>query len=231
MKLKSNIGMIEIVAKGLGPLKERAVFVGGATVALYIGKSSSVTVRPTDDVDCVVEITSRQDYHDLQAALEKSGFRHSKDEKAPICRMDFSGLKVDIMPSDPRILGFSNKWYQEGIKNAIETKLPNGDKVQIFSLPYFVATKLEAFFGRGQGDFRLSSDFEDIVTVLVGQKDFEALQSAPDAVKAYLKKHFRAFVGDPVFIEALSAHLDPGPDRQKMAEKLLDWINGFLVEG
>lgn len=33
MKTKNNIGMIEVVAKGLGPLKERAVFVGGATGA------------------------------------------------------------------------------------------------------------------------------------------------------------------------------------------------------
>jgi hypothetical protein len=111
MKTKSNVAMIEVVAKGLGPLKERAVFVGGATVSLYLDDKASTSVRPTDDVDCVIEITSRQSYSDLQAALEKSGFKHSKDEKAPICRMDFAGLKVDIMPSDPRILGFSNIWY------------------------------------------------------------------------------------------------------------------------
>jgi hypothetical protein len=134
------------------------------------------------------------------------------------------------MPSDPRILGFSNIWYQEGIKNAIETKLPNGNTVQIFSLPYFIAAKIEAYFGRGQGDFRLSSDIEDVVAVLDGQKDFEGLLNAPGTVKAYLKKNFRIFIGDPVFLEALSAHLEPGPSRREKAGRLLDQINNFCVE-
>jgi hypothetical protein len=152
------------------------------------------------------------------------------EEKALICRMDFKGLKVDIMPSDPRILGFSNLWYQEGIEHAIEVTLPNGDTIQIFDLPYFVATKIDAFFGRGQGDFRLSSDIEDVITVLDGQKYFDSLIKAPDNVKAYLKKNFRIFISDSLFLEALSAHLEPGADRALKAERLLDLINGFCVE-
>ena len=229
MKQKAPVAMIEVVAKGLGPLKKKVVFIGGATVALYLKGTTNTAVRPTDDVDCVIEIMTRQNYSELQAALEKVGFRHSMEEQVPICRMDFKGLKVDIMPSDPRILGFSNMWYTEGMQHAIETKLPNGDTVLIFSLPYFVATKIEAYFERGQGDFRLSSDIEDVITVLAGQSDFEDLLSASETVKAYLKKNFRMFVADPLFLQSLLSHLDSGPDREEKAEHLLNRINRFCV--
>lgn len=229
MKKHNIIAMIEVVARGLAPLKQKVIFVGGATVSLYLKHKSSDSVRPTDDVDCVVEVASRIAYADLQASMEKVGFSHSKDENAAICRMDFSGLKVNIMPSDSRILGFTNRCYPEGIGNAVNTKLPSGNTILIFSLPYFIATKIEAYFGRGQGDFRFSSDIEDIVTVLDGQKDFKELLSAPNTVKAYLKKSFRTFINDSVFLEGLSAHIDQGSDRQKRAERLYDLSNGICV--
>jgi hypothetical protein len=98
-------------------------------------------------------------------------------------------------------------------------------------LPFFLAAKIEACHGRGQGDFRLSSDFEDIVTVIAGQKDLWQLSEAPESVRAYLRKNFRAFIGDPQFLEALSAHLDPGSTRQKVAEGTIERINGFLAVG
>jgi predicted nucleotidyltransferase len=230
MKHNKNVAMIEVVSKGLTKsLKEKVVFVGGATVSLYLEDKTSTAIRPTDDVDCVIEITSRQNYYDLQSTLEKAGFKHSLEEKAPICRMSYAGLKVDIMPSDTRILGFSNIWYQEGINHAIEVKLPRGEKIKIFPLPYFIAAKIEAYFGRGGGDFRLSSDIEDVVTVLDAQRDMRGLLKSPDKVKAYLRKNFRAFLSDELFLEALSSHLAPAPSQKKRAERLLDSINGFCV--
>jgi hypothetical protein len=55
MSLK-NIDMIEIVAAGLRELCDQVVFVGGATTSFYIDDPASAEMRPTDDVDCVVEI-------------------------------------------------------------------------------------------------------------------------------------------------------------------------------
>lgn len=230
MKKQNSIDMIEIVAEGLKPLKEKIVFVGGTTVSFYLQPDSLDEVRPTDDVDCVVEITTHKDFYSLLATLEKIGFKHSMERSAPICRMNYCGLKVDIMPSEMRILGFSNIWHREGMQNAVETKLPNGEKIKIFSLPYFVAAKVEAFFGRGKGDFRLSSDIEDIVTVLSGQQNFKLLTDSPDNVRQYLKKNFRDFLGNSSFLESLTAHLQPGPKQEQNIEKLLDAINRFCIE-
>ena len=51
-----NLDMIETVAAGLGPLRDEAVFVGGASTCLHIDDPAAESVRPTDDVDCVIEV-------------------------------------------------------------------------------------------------------------------------------------------------------------------------------
>ena len=61
--------MLAVVARGLKDLKNRVVFVGGATVDLYITSPGGEPLRVTDDVDCVIEITSRTDYRALEEKL------------------------------------------------------------------------------------------------------------------------------------------------------------------
>src|SRR5438874_464983 len=118
-----NLVMIETIAKGLGDLKERMVFVGGATVSLYLKDKATREIRPTDDVDCVIELGRREEFYKLERELEKRGFRHATGPQDPICRWTYSGIKADIMPSDTSVLGFSNRWYKEGIKKAIKQKV------------------------------------------------------------------------------------------------------------
>ena len=53
-----NISMIKEIATALGELKDEVVFVGGATVSLYIDDSAAPTPSPSEDIDCVVEIST-----------------------------------------------------------------------------------------------------------------------------------------------------------------------------
>ena len=46
-----NIDMLQIVADGLGDLKDEIVFVGGAVAELYADDPASTDIRPTQDVD------------------------------------------------------------------------------------------------------------------------------------------------------------------------------------
>ena len=55
----TNIVMLQIVADGLEELKEEVVFVGGAVAELYADDPASSDIRPTLDVDCVIELSSR----------------------------------------------------------------------------------------------------------------------------------------------------------------------------
>ncbi|MDT8391691.1 MAG: nucleotidyl transferase AbiEii/AbiGii toxin family protein [Lentisphaeria bacterium] len=198
--------MIEEVAAGLVPLLDSVVFIGGASSCLLIDDTIASGVRPTDDVDCIVEVGSRAEYSKLEAQLRSLGFSHAMAEDAPMCRWIYRGVLVDVMPDDRAILGFSNAWYKEGIAHAQEVTLPSGLLIRCLTLPYFVATKIEAFLSRG-GDFRMSHDIEDIVIVLDGQRDLAALGHGPESVVGYLRGKFVGFLADSNFIESLYAHL------------------------
>jgi hypothetical protein len=91
------------------------------------------------------------------------------------------------MPVDPAILGFGNRWYEQGVATAIGQLLPNGCKIQIFSVPYLLGAKIEAFKNRGKNQYYFSKDFEDIITVLNGCPDLlTAIQNAEEPVKKFV---------------------------------------------
>ena len=50
-----NIIRIKAVANALADLKDKVVFIGGATISLYPDRPV-IEVRPTDDVDVIIEI-------------------------------------------------------------------------------------------------------------------------------------------------------------------------------
>lgn len=54
--LHPSVSMIEIVAKALGSCLDEVIFVGGSTIPLYLEDEGSQEPRPTEDVDCVVEL-------------------------------------------------------------------------------------------------------------------------------------------------------------------------------
>ena len=91
-----------------------------------------------------------------------------------ICRYQIQGITVDIKPTHPEAIGFSNKWYQDGFKESITVNIV-GKSIKIFSLPYFIASKLEAFNIRSKGNYRFNSDFEDIVYVLENNSQVQNL--------------------------------------------------------
>lgn len=51
-----NIGIIRKIAKALGELNDRVVYVGGAVVSLYINDPAAEDIRPTKDIDISLEI-------------------------------------------------------------------------------------------------------------------------------------------------------------------------------
>ena len=147
----SAMAPLILVVRRLGVLRERLVFVGGMVRGLLITDPGAASERPTDDVDAIVRIASRVELHRLAADLRRLGFREDSSEGAPICRLLVDGVRVDVMPTDSDLLGFSNRWYEEAIAHAIEVK-SDGERFRIVSAPYFCATKLEAFAGRAGGD-------------------------------------------------------------------------------
>ena len=108
------------------------------------------------------------------------------------------------MPTEEHILGFSNRWYPEAVASAASVPLPGGVAIKLISAPAFLATKLEAFSGRGKRDLLTSHDFEDIVNVLEGRPGVvEEVSRASTSLRAYLTAQFDGLSRDPRFPEAL----------------------------
>ncbi len=80
-----------------------------------------------------------------------------------------------------------------------KVKLPSGTFISVFTLPYFIATKIEAYCNRGGNDIRFSHDIEDVIIVLDGQNDFRKFDNIQGSVKKYLQSKFISFFDDDFF--------------------------------
>lgn len=207
MSYQTNITRIAAIANALAELNKDVVYIGGAVVSLYCPRPELIDLRVTDDVDVIIEITSRYKFLLLEEKLRKLGFVNDM-ESGIICRWKYKGFIVDIIPTDQRILGFTNEWYSEGIQNKEKIEVRNKE---IFILPvaYFLATKIEALRNRNGGtDWRWSQDFEDIIKI-IGEIDLNiVLTNCNTKLKQYLTKAFLDFCNkEAYFREACSAHL------------------------
>jgi hypothetical protein len=211
LKNHPSILMIEIAAKGIQSIPELdAVFVGGATTCLYIDDESLGQVRHTKDVDCTIEVTSYSTYCHLEDLLRKNDFKHVSEEGAPLCRWRYQGVIIDIMPDDETVIGFTNSWYREGREHRLGVTLPSGRTIFIFPLEYFIASKIEAFNKRGNGDFYGSKDIEDIITILDGTLHFETILNKENRATDFVKDSFNYFLGNSDFVQSLTGHIDNG---------------------
>jgi predicted nucleotidyltransferase len=222
-----NLRMIRHVAQRLGDLCDRVVFVGGCATDLFLTDPAMPDVRATQDVDVIVEITSRREYYRLEKELRGKGFKQDMQEGAPVCRWLIDQIKVDVMPTQSDILGFTNRWYLPAIKNSISVELEGAITIRLVAPPYFLATKIEAFRGRGGSDFMASHDLEDIITVLDGRQEIVSeIGASEDDLKRFLSDSFREFLSKDEFLDAIPGHLPP--DRASQAR--LPYVVGRLKE-
>ena len=210
-----NLAELVAAAAKLEPLLEQIAFVGGCVTGLLLTDPAAAPVRPTLDVDAIVAIASYAEFTLLENRMRELGFRESRAEGAPICRWLHGDLILDLMPTDPSILGFSNRWYGPALENARRVRL--GDyEIRLITAPYFLATKLEAFHARGKNDFRMSHDLEDIVTVIDGRAEIvDEVHLAAADLRNYRGKEFQALLSNRDFREALPGHLLPDAASQQ----------------
>jgi predicted nucleotidyltransferase len=202
-----SIAMLERAAQVLAPFLDEVAFVGGATIALWITDPAAPEPRPTKDVDVVVEVASRLAWHNFEERLRAQGLRNDSSSQV-ICRwVAGSGedeLLVDAMPSDASILGFENRWQRPALDCALAVELPSGRRLRAITPPYLIATKLEAWNGRGRGDHLGSHDLEDIINLADGREQIVAeVAAAPADLQAYLAREIAALLAQQRFRDKL----------------------------
>jgi len=216
--------MIVTVAKALGELVSEVVFVGGAAVSFYLDTDLGQPSELTNDIDCVVEVINYGEFQKLENKLQAKGFRPSleKYDGQIICRKKLGNLKVDFMPTDAEVLSFGNPWFADGYKNKVQIAVGEFN-LWFFNLPYFVASKLEAFNSRGEkyGDIRESKDLEDIALLLNGCNTLEEqVLSSDENVKVFIVSSFNVWLNQwDIYSEALMGAL-PGHGVHKKLDKI-----------
>ena len=220
---KHNLDLLIEAARLLKPLLGELVFVGGSTTALLITDKAAAEVRPTYDVDAIAEISSYPAYADFSARLRKCGFSEDTAEGAPICRWRQKKTVLDVMPLDEKILGFSNQWYKPAMDSANLHELEPELRIRAVTGPYFCATKLEAFAGRGKGDYQSSHDLEDLIAVIDGRSELvKEIDSAQQDVRTYIASEITKLTASPAFLDALPGYLLPDQASQDRISILLE---------
>jgi len=199
--------MLERAAQELAPFIDEVAFVGGATIALWITDQAAPEPRVTKDVDLVVEVASRAGWYRFEERLRAHGLRNDSSSRV-ICRWRAGSpgdeLLVDLMPGDASILGFENQWQRPALDHAETSLLPSGQRIRAISPPYLLATKLEAWSGRGGGDHLRSHDLEDVIRLVDGRAEVvEEVGDASDDLRSFLSREIATLLDQPRFLDAI----------------------------
>ncbi len=214
-----SLALLELAVDALGPLVDDAMFLGGASLALWISDPAAPPPRPTKDVDVVVEIASLLEYERFSVRMRERGFAEDI-QSGVICRWRHKtfDLLLDAMPSNPRILGFSNRWQAAALPHAAWRRLPSGARLRSITPPFLLATKLEAFGNRGRGDMLGSRDFADIVALVDGRGELPAeIAEAPYEIMAYLAEQVTLLLALPRIADGIAGGLRPDDASQARA--------------
>ncbi len=222
------IKAIETIANALGELNNQVVYVGGAVVGLYVDDPGAPEVRPTRDIDIVLEIASMYQLEKLRQKLAERGIHFTSNETV-MCRFTYQNILLDVMSTKEVGWAPANPWFENGFKKAYVHFL---ESVQIKMMPlaYYLAAKFAAFENRG-GDPRTSHDFEDIVYILDNRTTLPSdILESDDEVKSFLASRFNAILKDAMLQEAVLAHLEPAVQTERydmLVRKLQKIVEGL----
>lgn len=221
-----NRRVIHKISLALVELNERVVFVGGATLGLYINDPAADDVRPTKDVDISFAIAAAGDLESIREELMRKGFIQSTADDV-VCRFRYGEIKVDVMSTKAVGWAPANPWFSKGFSRREMTDI-NGQKIYILPLPYFLASKFTAYNDRGGKDPRTSHDFEDIIYVLDNRSDIvEQLARAPDDVRPYLEEQFQTILDNRDMREAILGNLSY-ETREERYQRIMECIKQIV---
>lgn len=220
------------VAKLLGKLSDRLVFAGGAVIGFWITDPGIPSLRITDDVDTISESVSRLDYANLSQQIESLGFRHRLDENV-VCRFFYEDKYIlDVIPSDPSILGFGNEWLTKCVERDawhLLQPLPDYPKIKVITPPYLLASKFQAYLDRGSGDPFRSHDLEDIFALINGRPEITTeLQASETDLKEFINQTLNNLQTHRYFNEILEGHLANAQESVERAEIVIQRLKEGL---
>lgn len=220
--MSTNRDRIALIASKLVNLNHTHIFVGGVIRELVTTDPAAAPPRPTYDIDLIVP--------GIESPSRKLGFREDEREGAPRCRWVVEEITVDVMPVDPRPLGYTNHWYESAQHHA-QTTHWQGTEIRHLDAPHFCATKLEAFKSRGGGDY-YHHDLEDFIGLIDERETLlDEIDDAPIAVKDFLAAYTAELLAQSEFQEALPGHLNGDAASQGRLPEIKRRLNRLAALG
>jgi hypothetical protein len=196
-----NLPLLQDAVRKLAPFLDEVIFVGGITLGLLITDEAAAPIRGTTDVDVIAEILTYTDYIAFSERLRQA---HFTEDQELTCRWHNGALTLDVLALNKEVLGFTNIWYEPALRHASTLTLPGGPSIRVITAPFFLATKMEAFRGRGKMDFQASHDLEDFVAVIEGRENsVNEIAESPQDVRDYLAQAARTLLAEPRFLDVL----------------------------
>ena len=227
--MANSLEMLQKVAEALGPLLNEVVFVGGTIPSLLITDPAAPSLRPTKDVDIIINSLSHHSHASFEEKLRKRGFQM---KPPPACRYGINDILVDVMTTTSEAMGFSERWYAEAFASAESLTLPNGIMIRVIQAPLFLATKLDAWRDRGNRDVLASPDLEDILAVIDGRDTLlDEIQQSNHDVRIFLSQHFELLLKNNDFLEAVPGHLGGDAIAHERAEKAVEVMKKIVELG
>ncbi|WP_296619996.1 hypothetical protein [Marivirga sp.] len=175
-----------------------------------------------------MEIASLGELESLREDLIARGFVQTAMDDV-VCRFRYDDILIDVMATIPIGWAPGNRWFEQGFKYAFKFDLDDL-QIRLLPLPYFLATKFDAFFDRGIHDLFASHDYEDIVYLFNYSSSIsdQALNSDSE-VKSYLMECTSKIIENRNLKEAIIGNLfyDGQDERYNMIiKKLSNIANG-----
>ena len=128
---------------------------------------------------------------------------------------------LDVLALNKEVLGFTNIWYEPALRHAFTATLPGGQTIRVIAAPFFLATKMEAFRGRGRMDFQASHDLEDFVAVIEGRDTLlQEIAASPVALRDYLAEAAKTSLAESRFLDVLPGFVLEGERVPLIQERL-----------
>ena len=214
----------------LRAVPRRFAFLGGSLLSLLITDKTVDAIRVTKDIDVMMDIRSRKDYHEVDVMLEHLGFKHDTREDAPICRWICEDVTVDVLPIHEDVLGWNSRWFDVALEESSEIKVGNRS-VRIVSAPFFVALKVEAFEDRGKRDFITSTDFEDIICLFNGRPNIVDEILSSDRLRRFLAGKFAGYLASSEFVDAVEGFVQTEDDPEQRKRLIIERFRAVANDG
>lgn len=186
----SNIAMLQLVAENLGDMRKKVVFLGGTIIPFLLTQKVPLDLRPSRDVDFIVDFDSKQDLYEFEDELWEQGFK--RVSTGAVSKWKINDVSVDVLPAG-RVLDFNNKWCDEAMDHPRRANIGKGMVIDIMPAHCFLGVKLTGFYRRGKNNYARSFDIYDLLVIIAGRPEIEReiQEEASRELREYLSRELK----------------------------------------